>query len=284
MKMRFKPWFFVDPEPGDGGEGAGTGTAGIDPAPTHLTSPVTPQPTGEAGEAETLKMLQNLRAELDAKEKALANSRKIERQYKSIEALLGTTDPEKLQQLREAEQLRQQQESQMEEQLAAAKAAALEGIKPTLETLKKEKVTLEEATATLKKDNQQIKDQFEIFKAFNGADGIGSRFDGFIDLAARYFNRGDNGALQVKDSLGNVVQIEESGAEAPATPAQFMKLLAKGQLPEKYVFSSLELIQQAFPPANQSQGANLPTSSGFATGKALHEMSQAELAKHAFKR
>lgn len=283
MNKRFKPWFFVDPEPSDSAEGAGTGTAGIEPVAVPPVAAVTPQST-DGPDGDTLKSLQSLRAELDAKDKALANSRKIERQYKTIEALLGTTDPEKLQQLREAEQQRQQQEAQIEEQLAAAKQAALEGVKPTIESLRKEKVTLEETTATLKENNQQIKDQFEIFKAFNEADGIGTRFEGFIELASRYFERGEQGALQVKDAMGNVIHVEKDGAEAPATPAQFMKLLSKGQLPDKYVFASMDMIQLAFPPANQSQGANLPTSSGFATSKALQEMTQAELAQHAFKR
>lgn len=283
MNKHFKPWSFVDPEPSDSTEGAGTGTAGIEAVAVPPVAAVTPQST-DGDDGDTLKSLQSLRAELDAKDKALANSRKIERQYKSIEALLGTTDPEKLQQLREAEQLRQQQESQIEEQLAAAKAAALEGIKPTLESLRKEKTTLEETTSTLKKDNQQIRDQFEIFRAFNEAGGIGTRFEGFVELASRYFERGEKGALQVKDTMGNVVHIEKDGAEVPATPAQFMRLLSKGELPEKYAFTSVDMIQLAFPPANQSQGANLPTSSGFATGKPLQEMTQAELAKHAFKR
>ena len=98
----------------------------------------------------------------------------------------------------------------------------------------------------------------------------------------RHFERVSDGSIQVKDETGKQVLFKDGkGTERLATPAEFMKMLAMDTL-EGYQFSNKPLMQYSFSAYNKAMGANLPTATSVPNGRDLQEMSQSELAKHAF--
>jgi hypothetical protein len=239
----------------------------------------TPQPSGDSGNADLASLqaqLQELQKQNQAYSGIIEKLRPVERNYKKLEAILGDTDPEKLQQLREADQRLKQQQDEINAKILEAQNKTAAEYKQQIEAIQKENQQLSE---TKRKTDLT----FELFKAFNVSDGIGDSFEGFLDLSMRYFDRNQEGTLQVKDDLGKQVIFKgEDGERRPATPAEFMKMLAADDL-EDYQFSNKRLMQYSFNAYNQSKGAGLPANNGHDIPKNLSELPQSELFRYAFK-
>ena len=130
---------------------------------------------------------------------------------------------------------------------------------------------------------------FDLFKDFNGNGGIGSRFESFMQLAGRNFERGQDGAIQVRDDAGVLVIYKDPAAKAGesservATPADFLKMLASGDAGKGYRFNQLEMLRLTLEASNKSSGAGLPGQNGYNGTKPIGEMSQSELAQIAFR-
>lgn len=255
MKYKFSPWLSVDGEPvGDMQEGGG------------------------GSQSVSYEEFQALQQELSGKNELIDKLRQIERRQRAFEATLGTNDPEQLQEMKQKSQrLEQQLQEQLakeEEMQSTIRASVLQEFEPKIQSLTQE-------NQQLLAEKQKIADEYELYDAFNKTGGMGGRFEGFTALAGQYFYRSQKGEMQVKDSKGETIYNEETGK--PVTPVEFMNLLASNKLPEKYVLSQKDMIQQTFTAYNKAMGANLPSSNGMPSGKALSEMSQSELAKFAFK-
>lgn len=244
-------WVDVDP-PSEGGG-----------APLDVPTP----PSGTDPAAE----LAALRAELAAKEKALANARLVERRYKSLEAIVGDTNPEKLQELRDAEiKLKQQQES-MDKLLLEAKNSVKTEFEQQLEELRKQNTTLTTA-------QKQTEMTFDLFKEFNDAEGDPKKFNGFIKLSEGLFQRTESGQIQVKDAAGKLVTTkDEDGNLRPARPAEFMRLLISGKLDGEFIIPDSEFLKSSFAAYNKAMGSGLPSGNGSPLVKNPADMSQSQL-------
>lgn len=239
--------------------------------PWQLT--IDENPDGElsdGGQAAPDPRIAELEKELASYKGIVEKLRPVERRFKSLEALLGTTDPEKLQELREADRRIADQQSEWETKLAAVRDETASEYKPQISKL-------EQQNKSLVSEHQSIKDEYELFQAFNESDGIGSRFRSFVNLGRQYFYRSQSGALQVKDIRGETIYIDGDNGSRPATPTEFMKLLASNKLPDKYAIDQKDMLQITFNAYNKAQGANLPTNSGQQFSKPVSEMSQSEL-------
>lgn len=234
-----------------------------------------PSPGGGGNDLEA--RLQALQAELDGKTKALQSAREYERQAKRMEALLGTTDPEALQKLRDAEQSMKQQQEQHQQ-------AILEAQNQVSSKYEKQLQEYQQKNQTLAQQLEQTRIKSELFQHYSAAEGIGTDFEGFLSLAQPLFHQTDSG-LVVKDATGKQINIKDAeGNYRPATPKEFMQQLASGKLDDgEYTIPNKRLMQHTFAPFNKAMGAGLPSGNGLPTGKSYQEMSQAELAKHAFK-
>ena len=119
MKTKFSPWLAIDNDPPN------------DP------------PAGSGGGEESEKTVsyeeyQAVIDKLEGKEKALSDSRKIERQYQRLRAEFGELNPDRLQELNEIEKKYQQSEAAKEQQILAARNEVAGEYKPQLEALGKE--------------------------------------------------------------------------------------------------------------------------------------------------
>lgn len=226
----------------------------------------TPAPSGGS-----LADIESLRAELAAKEKALANARQIERRYKSLEAIVGDTNPEKLQELRDAEIKLKQQQEEAERRLIEAKNSVKSEYEQQIAELSKQ-------NSSLMTEKQKIDMTFELFRHFNAAEGDGEQFEGFITLSEGLFHRTDSGQIQVKDSMGRLVTTkDETGNLRPATPKEFMKLLAAGKLDDEFDIKNASLLKMTFAPYNKAMGAGIPSGNGAPLPKDLGSLSQSQL-------
>lgn len=249
------PWLTIDPDPADPGNDAGGGVVDPDPNPE----------------------IEQLRREAESYKGIVEKLRPIERQYKRLEALVGTTDPEKLQELRDAEQRYQQSQSDVESKVLEARNAVTADYEGQLKELNT-KVQQYETKA------QQQATEYELFRAFNSTEGEGPKFKSFVKLAGEYFERDSSGNLKVHDENGApIIYSDKTTGDRAASPEDFMKMLVSGELDEKYRFSDIESLKRMFAPYNKAMGAGLPTRNGVPSGKALQDMSQAELGKLAFK-
>jgi hypothetical protein len=217
--------------------------------------------------AAQLEALQN---QLAAKEKALANSRQVEKNYRRLEAIVGDTNPEKLQELRDADQRLKQEQSDRERMIIEAKNSVTAEYKGTIDELQKQ-------NSTLSSEREKIKMTFDLFKEFNQAEGDGTKFDGFVTLAQGLFERTDSGAIQVKDANGRTITTkDEDSTLRPATPREFMKLLIAGKL-EEYNIPNADFLKMSFAPYNKAMGAGLPSTNGAPMPKDLGSLSQSQL-------
>ena len=215
--------------------------------------------------------IEALKAELAAKQKALDNARQIERRYKSLEAIVGDTNPEKLQELRDAEIRLKQQQEEAERRLIEAKNSVKSEYEQQIAELSKQ-------NSSLMTEQQKIAMTFELFRHFNAAEGDGEQFEGFITLSDGLFHRTDSGQIQVKDSMGRLVTTkDETGNLRPATPKEFMKLLASGRLDDEFDIKNASLLKMTFAPYNKAMGANLPSGNGAPMPKELSSLSQSQL-------
>jgi len=251
MNTNFSPWLSVDPEPIEDIPPGG-GTPAVDPR------------------------IADLEAKLQSYEGIIEKLRPVERNYKKLEAILGDTDPERLQQLRDAESKAQMQESQIEQQLLAARNEVAKEYEPRIQDLNSQ---LDERDKRMK----EIDREYQLYQEFNRNEGIGKKFKTFMRLASDYVTEKSDGSLQVVDEAGKqVIYKDKDSGDRVASPGDFMKMLASGASMESYQFTDLDSLRTTFEPYNKAQGVNLPSSNGLPSGKALHEASQSELAKVAF--
>ena len=250
MNTNFSPWLSVDPEPaGDMQEG---GAPAVDPR------------------------IEELQAKLQSYEGIIEKLRPVERSYKKLEAILGDTDPERLQQLRDAESRSRQQESEIEQKLLAARNEVAKEYEPRIEDLNSQ---LSERDKRMK----EIDREYQLYQDFNRNEGIGKKFKTFMRLASDYVTEKSDGSFQVVDESGKqVIYKDKESGDRVASPGDFMKMLASGASMEAYQFTDLDSLRRTFEPYNKAQGVNLPSSNGLPSGKPLHEASQSELAKVAF--
>jgi hypothetical protein len=241
----------------------------VDPPGDGTAPPLdTPAPTG--GD-DANSQLESLRSELAAKQKALDNARQIERRYKSLEAIVGDTNPEKLQELRDAEQRLKQEQAERERLIIEAKNQVTSEYKSHIDELQK-------LNTKLASEQQQVALTFELFKEFNQAEGDGTKFDGFVTLSQGLFHRTDSGEIQVKDAKGRIVTTkDEDSTLRPATPREFMKLLIAGKLDNDYDIPNADFLKMSFAPYNKAMGAGLPSGNGAPMPKDLSSLSQAQL-------
>lgn len=224
-------------------------------------------PTGGFSQSE----IEALRAELAAKQKALDNARQIERRYKSLEAIVGDTNPEKLQELRDAEQRLKQEQAERERLIIEAKNQVTSEYKGHIDELQK-------LNTKLASEQQQVALTFELFKEFNQAEGDGTKFDGFVTLSQGLFHRMDSGEIQVKDAKGRIVTTkDDDGTLRPAMPREFMKLLIAGKLDNDYDIPNADFLKMSFAPYNKAMGAGIPSGNGAPMPKDLSSLSQAQL-------
>jgi hypothetical protein len=230
-----------------------------------------PQGGSSPSSEELMAQLAALQAELQNKNKALENSRNIERQYKKVEAILGDTNPEKLQELREADLRFKQQQEQMDKLVIEAKNSVKSEYQQQLEELRKQ-------NTDLSTKQQQVALTFELFKEFNAADGDGTKFDGFVTLSQGLFHRTESGELQVKDARGRLVTTkDDDGNVRPAAPREFMKLLIAGKLDKDYDIPNSDFLKLSFSPYNKAMGAGLPNGNAAPLPKDLASLSQSQL-------
>lgn len=253
MQHKFSPWLSIDEDPAD-------------------------EPEGGGGEITvSAEEFQALKAELENKSKALANSREFENKYRKVEKILGDTHPEKLLELREAQRKAEQFKELEEQARLAGRNEASEEYKPQIEQFSQRALDAEAKA-------QQVETRFELFESFTRNEGVGKKFKTFCNLASEYIERGKDGSLRVKDENGTeVIYRDPKDGDRVATPDDFMKMLIKGEDLSKYQFTDLETLQHMFEPFNKAMGANLPTQNGIPSNKPLHEMTQQERAKYAFK-
>jgi hypothetical protein len=247
------------------------GICHVDPEPSD------PGPVPDNGGVGDLQsQINELQKQNQAYAGIIEKLRPVERQYKKLEALLGDTDPEKLQQLREADTRLKQQEEVLQAKILEAQNKTAAEYKQQIEALQKQNSSFQETA-----EGQKL--TFDIFRAFNLSEGIGDRFEGFMELSKRSFERTTGGEIHVKDDAGKQVTFkDEQGNVRPATPAEFMKLLASDDL-EGYTFQNKSLMQHSFAPYNRARGAGLPSGNGHDIPKNLSELPQSELFKYAFK-
>ena len=244
----------VDPGPAGDGGGVGVGDAGAGPAGGG---------GGDAGGSEP--------SEVEALRKALANARQFEKNYKRLEAIVGDTNPEKLQELRDADQRLKHEQSERERLIIEAKNAVAAENKGTIDELQKQ-------NSTLSSEREKIKMTFDLFKEFNQAEGDGTKFEGFVTLAQGLFERTDSGDIQVKDANGRTITTkDEDSTLRPATPREFMKLLIAGKLDNEYSIPNADFLKMSFAPYNKAMGAGLPSGNGAPMPKDLASLSQSQL-------
>lgn len=242
----------------------------------------TPDPIGEGGGGGggelTVEALQAQIAELQQQNqgyaKLVGKLRPIEDKYQKLESLLGTADPAKLIELKNAEAQLQQQAAEIERQVAAAKIEVSSTYQDQIKALN----TRVEAAA---QQSQQTQLTFDIFKAYNANGGIGDRFDSFMQLAQGNFRYAEDKSLQVVDDTGKLLIASDDTGNRPASPADFMKMLAANKL-EGYQFGRASMLQLTLEAYNKASGAGIPANNGYNSGKAFSEMSQSELSKYAF--
>lgn len=249
----------VDPDPaGDAGAGVGE-----PPSPSDLN--------GEGGGSGN-----GAQSEVEALRKALANARQFEKRYKSLEAIVGDTNPERLQELREAETRAKQQQEEAEKRIIDAKNSVKSEFEQQIAELNKQ-------NAKLMTEQQKVSMTFELFRHFNGAEGDGEQFEGFITLSEGLFHRTDSGEIQVKDSMGRLITTkDETGNLRAATPKEFMKLLAAGKLDDEFDIKNASLLKMTFAPYNKAMGAGLPSGNAGPMPKNLAELSQSQLGSLVF--
>lgn len=242
---------------------------------------VTPDPAGEGGGGGgelTVEALQAQIAELQQQNQGamelIKKLRPFETKVQRLESTLGTTDPAKLLELKSAEAQLQQQAAEIERQVAAAKTEVATTYQEQIKALN----ARVEAAA---QQSQQTQLTFDIFKAYNANGGIGDRFDSFMQLAQGNFRYAEDKSLQVVDDAGKLLIASDDTGNRPATPADFMKLLAANKL-EGYQFNRASMLQLTLEAYNKASGAGLPQNNGYNGGKAFSEMSQSELSKYAF--
>ncbi|MEL7494636.1 MAG: hypothetical protein AAGJ95_11835 [Cyanobacteria bacterium J06554_11] len=250
----------TDP-PSDGGEGGGGGGGAGEPQPdiSALQTQLT----------EYKKVINNYRQKESSYESAL-------RQQKRMEALLGDISPDKLVELRDAENKLASAKEQQEQRLLEERNAVASEYKQQIEQLNQKTSQYEQEIAGQRKE-------YELFKAFNANGGIPERFNGFVRLAADNFKRAQDNSMQVFDDTGKLVIFNDKNGDRAATPADFLQMLASGQLDESYTFNDLELMKLTTQAYNKSSGSGLPSNNGYNASKPLSEMSQTELAQIAFK-
>lgn len=240
----------------------------VDP-PSENGAPLEPDTLTQ--QFQGMEQLEALKAELAAKEKALANARQIERRYKSLEAIVGDTNPEKLQELRDAEQRLKQEQAERERMILEAKNQVTSEYKGHIDELQK-------LNAKLTAEQQQVSLTFDLFKEFNQAEGDGTKFDGFVTLSQGLFHRLDSGEIQVKDAKGRVITTkDEDSTLRPATPKEFMKMLIAGKLDNDYDIPNADFLKMSFAPYNKAMGAGLPSGNGSPLPKDLSSLSQSQL-------
>lgn len=228
------------------------------------------EPAPSAGD-DVAAQIEALKAELAGKEDALAKSRQFERRYRSLEAIVGDTNPEKLQELRDAEQRLKQEQAERERLIIEAKNQVTSEYKGHIDELQK-------LNAKLTAEQQQVLLTFDLFKEFNQAEGDGTKFDGFVTLSQGLFHRTDSGEIQVKDAKGRIVTTkDEDSTLRPATPREFMKLLIAGKLDNDYDIPNADFLKMSFAPYNKAMGAGLPSGNGAPMPKDLSSLSQAQL-------
>ena len=236
----------------------------------------TGQPSGGGSGEDPVAQLEALRAELAAKDKALGNARQVERRYKQLEAIVGDTNPEKLQELRDAETKLKQQQEESEKRLIEAKNSIKSEYEQQIQELNKQ-------SSKLMTEQQKVAMTFDLFRHFNNAEGDGEQFEGFVTLSEGLFHRTDSGEIQVKDSAGRLVTTkDEAGNLRPATPREFMKLLVAGKLDDEFDIKNASLLKMTFAPYNKAMGAGLPSGNAGPMPKDLASLSQSQLGSLVF--
>ena len=244
----WKPWVNCIDEnpPSDGGGGGGGGGGGA---------------TIESLQAE----IQQLKQTAENQAGVIQNLRGFERKYKLAAEAVGDMDPSRLQQLKNAEENLAAQQRQSEDAALKIRQDVISEYDPKLKAANSEKEALQNQLADANLT-------YDIFKAFNGNGGIGSRFESFKKLAFSNFERNKEGGLQIRDD------------ERVATPADFIKMLGSGAIAKsRFQFHELEMLQLTLEAYNKSDGPLLPGNNGYNSVKSLDEMSQGELAELAFK-
>jgi hypothetical protein len=255
--FKFVPHLFIDAEPPADGNGEG----GVP----------TPSPTIDPSQ------FQELQDKVKAYEGIIEKLRPVERNYKKLEAILGDTNPERLQELREAEQRYQQSQKDQEQVLLQTRNEVAQEYEPRIKDLN-------DQLSDRDKRMKEIDREYQLYQEFNRNEGIGKKFKTFIRLASDYVVEKQDGTFQVVDESGKqVIYKDKESGDRVATPGDFMKMLASGIPMDAYKFTDLDSLRRTFEPYNKAMGAGLPTANGLPSGKPLHEMSQAELAKYAFK-
>ncbi len=257
-----KPWIHcIDDQPPGEGEGGGSGGVNVAALQSELAQ---------------------LREQIDGQKNLIQTLRGFERQYKTVSGVLGDLDPERLENLKRTDERLAQQQQHQEQQALEIRQQVASEYDPKIQALNKEKQTLQDELGA-------VNLTFDLFRDFNANGGIGSRFQSFMKIAGGNFERNQEGGIQVRDDAGNLVIYKDpdtkpgESSERVATPADFLKMLANGDVAKgSYRFNELEMLSLTLEAANKSSGAGLPTNSGYNTSKPLQDLSQNELGKMAF--
>lgn len=248
----------------------------IDPDPADPGASLGGSGNGGPSLEQLQAQISDLQSKTQGQEALITKLRGFERQYRSLEAIVGETNPEKLQALRDAQKNLEQQQAQAEQAVLKAKTEVSQEYKSKLDA------TTQQLT-TAQQEAEKVRTQFDLFKAFNANGGIGSRFEAFLNLASANFERTEKGTLQVRDDAGTLITAtDDKGVAMPVSPQKFIKMLNAGEL-DNYQFNQREMLQLTLEAYNKSSGAGLPGSNGLPSGGNLQTMSQAELANYAFR-
>lgn len=206
---------------------------------------------------------QALQAQVEAldqdKEKltgVIENLRKSEKGYKTVKAILGDTNPEKLQEYVAAEEKARTMEERREQDILAARK----------EVKTEYQAQLDEANAKAEKAIAQAvsqKKEQQILRAYTQNGGINEDFVTFATLAEGNVEYNNKGTIEIRDDANVVLMFKPSDPkedERPATLEDFMVMISDGQI-DRYQFRHAKGLKRCTEAYNKASGANLPGSS-----------------------
>lgn len=221
-------------------------------------------PTPPAETTYTAEDFQALQAQVEAltqdKTKltgVIENLRKSEKGYKTVKAILGDTDPEKLQEYVTAEERARTAQEKTEQQVLLARQ----------EVEAEWKTKLDESSSQVSKLQQQIvnsKIEQDLLRAYTQNGGIYQDFGTFHLLAQGNVSYNQKGAVEIRDDVGELLifrPADPKETERQASLGDFMTMVADGQI-DKYQFRHSTGMKRCMEAYNKSSGANLPGSNG----------------------
>lgn len=206
---------------------------------------------------------QALQAQVDSlsqdKEKlsgVIGNLRPFEKKYKTVAAVLGNTDPEKLQELVASEEKARSMQEDLDQRILLARQ----------ETSGEYQKQIDEMEMKLKKAQSQeasVAKEYQIFQSYNQNGGNPEEFASFALLASQNVGQSNDGKSEIRDDNKTLLIFKPSDPkeqERPATLNDFMTMIADGQI-DKYEFRHSTGLKRCMKAYNQSSGAGIPGSS-----------------------